>query len=281
MPITRSQLLALPSPKLPARTTGIEGWVQEVASSTSGSRRQLAAISANIRPRGPKSHQLKSRHPTSHQPTSRQPIPHQPTTSEKRGTKRKSTMDNSQDYTPETVDEDAMSPQVQKRGRGRPPKVVKNPAPAVPILGPKPQLDAQTTTTGSSSHKTSRKSSPRKGAKYIDQPMSTINIDMTTLRTCSPSVKQKTDTEAKQQCQIPAEVIYLLEKVTSIPHGVIPRALQASSALASYPGNLLTASSHHTWRRPILLVNQEQVQMILTTSLLGMYAHIPRHVSQC
>lgn len=77
-------------------------------------------------------------------------------------------MDNSQDYTPETVDEDAMSPQVQKRGRGRPPKVVKNPAPAVPILGPKPQLDTQTTTTGSSSHKTSRKSSPRKGAKYID-----------------------------------------------------------------------------------------------------------------
>lgn len=270
MPITRSQLLGLPSPKPQARTTGIEGWVQEVASSTSGSRRQLVAISANIRARGPKSRQLKSR----------QAPPHQPTTSEQKGTKRMSGMDNGQDYIPEEEYEDGINPRVQKMGRGRPPKVVKNSAPAIPILAPTPQVDAQTTTSGSTSHKTSRKSSPRKGAKYTDQPMSTINVDLKTLETCLPSVTQMTDTEAKQKCQIPAEVLNLLEKVTSIPPGVIPRALQASPALAPYPLNLLTASSHHTLLQPIPPVNQGQVQKISTTSLLGMNARIPRDVSR-
>jgi hypothetical protein len=221
MPITRSQLLALPSPKPPARTTGIEGWVQLVASSTRESRRQLVPISSNIRARGPEPLKLKSQ-----QPNSRQPKSHQPTTSGKRGTKRKSAMDNDQDYTPVDEGEAIMNP--QKRGRGRPPK---NPAQAAPILRPIPHIDLQSTTSGSNSQKPSRKSSPRKGAKYIDQPRSTTNVDMKTLETCSPSVTQMTDTEAKQQCQVPTEVIRLLKNITSIPPGVIPRALQESTAL--------------------------------------------------
>ncbi len=104
MPITRSQLLALPSPKPPVRTTGIESWLQLVASSTRGSRRQLVPISSNIRARGPKPLKLKSR---------------QPTTSGKRGTKRKSAIDNDQDHTVEEEGDAVMNPQVKKRGRGR------------------------------------------------------------------------------------------------------------------------------------------------------------------
>lgn len=231
MPITRSQLLALPSPKPPARTTGIEGWVQLVASSTRESRRQLAPISSNIRARGPEPLQLKSRQPTSRQPTSRQPKVHQPSTSGKRGTKRKSAMHNGQDYTVEEEGEALINP-LKKRGRGRPPK---NPVQEAPILRTISHIDVQLTTSGSTSQKPSRKSSPRKGAKYIDQPMSTTNVDMKTLETCSPSVTQMTDTEAKQQCQVPTEVIHLLRNITSIPPGVIPRALQESTALCFIP----------------------------------------------
>lgn len=184
MPITGSQLLALPSPKPPALTIGIKGWVQEVASSSTRSCKRLVAISANI-------------------PKSQQRTPHQPTTSEQRGTKRKSTIDNGQNYIPEKEDEAVTNPQMQKRPR-RPPKVAKNPAQTIPILYPTPQVDAQTAAFGSTSPKSSRRSSPRKGAKYIDQPISTLNVDMKTLETCSPGVTQMTDIEAKQHCQVPA-----------------------------------------------------------------------------
>ena len=224
MPVTRQQLSVLPSPKPLARATGIEGWVQEVASSSRGrSHRRLVEISSNIQTQGPYSYQLKTR---------------QANIAQKRGRKRKDMMDDNADDTPGNKHEAAVDPRILKKGRGRPRK---NQMQEIPTLRPAPQLDAQTTSSRSPSKSPSRKSPSRKGARFFDKPRSINIIDMTVLETCSPSVKQRSIAEAKRSCGIPSEVMKLYTRLKSVPHGGIPRRLQASPALLSF----LSQNAHY------------------------------------
>ena len=57
---------------------------------------------------------------------------------------------------------------------------------------------------------------------------------MKVLETCYPSVKQRSIADAKRSCEIPPEVIKLYTRLESVPHGGIPRRLQASPALLSF-----------------------------------------------
>lgn len=91
------------------RTTSIESWVQEVASSTRGrSHQQLIELSSNIQTQGSNPYQFKTR---------------QPTKAQKRGRKRKSVINNHEDDIPSN----------KKKARGRPKKVL---AQEIPILLP-------------------------------------------------------------------------------------------------------------------------------------------------
>ena len=214
MPVTRQQLSVLPSPKPLVRATGIEGWVQEVASSSRGrSHRRLVEISSNIQTQGPHSYQLKTR---------------QANILSKRGRKRKDMMDDNAEDIPKNNHEAAADSRIQKKGRGRPRK---DPMQKIPILRPGPQLDAQTTSSRSPSRSPSHKSPSRKGARFFDKPRSINIIDMKVLETCSPSVKQRSLADAKRSCEIPSEVMKLYTRLKSVPHGGIPRRLQASPAL--------------------------------------------------
>ena len=217
MPVTRQQLSALPSPKPFVRATGIEGWAQEVASSSRGrSHQRLVEISSNIQTQDPHSYQLKTR---------------QANIVQKRGRKRKDIMDDNAEDTPGNKHEAAEDPRILKKGRGRPRK---DPMQGIPILRSASQLDAQTTSSRSPSKSPSRKSPSRKGARSFDKPRSTNIIDMKVLETCSPSVKQRSIADAKRSCEIPSEVIRLYTRLKSVPHGGIPRRLQASPALLSF-----------------------------------------------
>ena len=140
-------------------------------------------------------------------------------------------MDNNADHTPGNKHEAAVDPSILKKGRGRPRK---NPMQEIPILRPAPQLDAQTTSSRSPSKSPSRKSPSRKGAKFFDKPRPTNIINMKVLETCSPSVKQRSIADAKRTCEIPSEIIRLYARLKSVPHGGIPRRLQASPGLLSF-----------------------------------------------
>ena len=217
MPLTRQQMSVLSSPKPSARVTGIEGWVQEVASSSRGrGHRRLVEISSNIQTQDLHSYQVKTR---------------QANLAQKRGRKRKDMMDDNADYTPGNEHEAAVDPRDLKKGTGRPRK---NRMQKIPILRPAPQLDAQTTSSRSPSKSPSRKSPSRKGAKFFDKPRSTTTIDMKVLETCSPSVKQRSIADAKRTCKIPSEVLKLHTRLESVPLGAIPRRLQASPGLLSF-----------------------------------------------
>ena len=63
---------------------------------------------------------------------------------------------------------------------------------------------------------------------------------MKVLETCSPSVKQRSIADAKRTCKIPSEALRLHTRLESVPHGGIPRRLQASPALLSF----LSQSTH-------------------------------------
>ena len=264
MPLTRYQLSVLPSPKPLARTTGIEGWVQEVASSSrAGSRRRLVELSSNIQTQGPNPSQLKTR---------------QPATVQKRGRKRKNMMNDNEGDTLGNKHGAAEDPQIVKKGRGRPRK---DAARGIPILRPTPQLDAQRTSSRSPSKSPSRKSPSRKGARFFDKPRSTTIIDMKVLETCSPSVKQRSIADAKRFCNIPSEVMKLYTRLKSVPHGGIPRRLQASPTLLSFSFlvRMLIKFRHHIFNRQIHRARHRSPLKRLTTYLLAKTAHIPRKSS--
>ena len=215
MPVTRQQMSVLPSVKPSARTTGIEGWVHEIASSSRGrGHRRLVEISSNIQTQDPDS--LKTR---------------QANPAQRRERKRKDMMDDSADDTHGNEHEAAVDPRIQKKGRGRPRKC---PMQEIPILRPAPQLDAQTTSSRSPSKSPSCKSPSRKGAKFFDKPSSTTTIDMKVLETCSPSVKQRSLEDAKRTCKVPSEVPRFHSRLESVPLGGIPRRLQVSPTLLSF-----------------------------------------------
>ena len=140
-------------------------------------------------------------------------------------------MDDNADDTPGNKHEAAVDPHIMKKGRGRPRK---NPMQEVPILRPAPQLDAQTTSSRSPSKSPSRKSPSRKGARFFDKPRPTNIIDMKVLETCFPSVKQRSIADAQRTCEIPPEVMRLHTRLENVPHGGIPRRLQASPSPLSF-----------------------------------------------
>ena len=259
MPVTRQQLSVLPSPKPLVRATGIEGWAQEVASSSRGrSHQRLVEISSNIQTQDPHSHRLKTR---------------QANTVQKRGRKRKDMMDDHAENIPGNKHEAAVDPRILKKGRGRPRK---NPIQEIPILRPAPQFDAQTTSSRSPSKLPSRKSPSRKGARFFDKPRSTNIVDMKVLETCSPSVKQRSIADAKRSCDIPPEVMKLYTRLESVPDGGIPRRLQASLALLSFSIAMLMNSRLHISNQQILRARHRRLLNRSTTYPLAKTAHFPK-----
>ncbi len=129
----------------------------------------------------------------------------------------------------------------EKRGRGRPPGVRKplnqNPSDtSLPLLGkPTPDTPSAFSRSGASSEVRRKSASPRKNAKFLDQPKVSAGVDLQYLETCSPRVKQMSIQNVRAVYgQLPASVTHLYQKLNAIPHGVIPSELRVYLSAATF-----------------------------------------------
>ncbi len=115
--------------------------------------------------------------------------------------------------------------------RRRPPGVLK---PDTSLSEPTPDTHSAFSRSGASSEIRKKSASPRKKAKFLDQPKASAGVDLQYLETCSPRVKQMSIQNVRVAYgQLPASVTHLYQKLNAIPHGLIPSELRVYLSAAT------------------------------------------------
>ena len=135
--------------------------------------------------------------------------------------------------------EEQNTTQTAKRGRGRPPTQRAEQETAMmhpPPLLPTPSASSWRPTPAS------RPSSPRKqSVKPLTQERSSKTVDLDTLRTCDPALLPLSSVAARRQGSLSPAVRRLVQRLQSLPPGLVPSELKARSFLPAHYDNILTS----------------------------------------